>query len=212
MITRWPLVLASGSARRAAMLREAGYSPILEAADIDDATVVLETQSPRALTLALALFKVRRVEAARRNRGADTAVILGADTMCAVDGDLIGKPDTVAHAESMIRAFEGRAHEVVTAWCIAAPDGTRVLEVDCAIVHLDPLTHTQRSAHLAAGAWRGKAGGYNYPEAIAAGWPLRCEGLWETVVGLPLVRIAPALTKALACGSVSQVQPAGEIT
>ncbi len=212
MTARWPLVLASGSARRASMLREAGFSPVLEPADIDDATVNLTTSDPRELTLALALFKVRRVENARRARGAEPAVILGADTMCVLDGAMIGKPSDEAHAASMLRAFEGVPHEVVTAWCIAAPDGTRVLDADCTTVHLGRLTNVQRDLHLASGAWRGKAGGYNYPEALAAGWPLRCEGLWETVVGLPLARFSSRLAEAMDRGSFARTLAEGNVS
>ncbi|MSR40347.1 MAG: hypothetical protein EXS10_00375 [Phycisphaerales bacterium] len=206
---RFPLVLASGSPRRALMLRDAGFAPIVEPADIDDASVMLETDSIADLTLALALFKVRRVDAARRARGAASAVILGADTMCALDGELIGKPRDEAHAESMLRAFEQRPHEVVTAWCILAPDGTRVLESDLAIVHVGALTDAQRTQHLTSGAWRGKAGGYNFPEAVAAGWPVTCDGLWETVVGLPLVRFAVVLEATLRAGSVPRMRVKG---
>ncbi len=209
MNAKFPLILASGSPRRALMLREAGFAPQVEAADIDDAAVHLETHSVEELTLALALFKARRVEMMRRARGAEAAVILAADTMCALDGELIGKPSDAAHAEKMIRAFENRPHDVVTAWCIIAPDGSRVLDSDCSIVHVGALTDAQRAHHLDSGAWKGKAGGYNFPEALAAGWPVRCEGLWETVVGLPLIRFASVLEETLRTGCTAHLRVEG---
>ena len=46
---------------------------------------------------------------------------------------------------------------------------------------------------LSGGHWRGKAGGYNLPEVIARGWPIRCQGDPQTVVGLPIDRLAPLL-------------------
>jgi predicted house-cleaning NTP pyrophosphatase (Maf/HAM1 superfamily) len=50
---------------------------------------------------------------------------------------------------------------------------------------------------LAEGLWRGKAGGYNLPEVVARGWPVRCEGDPQTVVGLPIARLTPLLRTAL---------------
>ena len=48
-------------------------------------------------------------------------------------------------------------------------------------------------AHLACGAWRGKAGGYNYADCVEAGWPLACDGDPETVMGLPSRLVLAAL-------------------
>ena len=53
--------------------------------------------------------------------------------------------------------------------------------------------------YVSAGGWRGKAGGYNLAERLAAGWPIRCEGDPTSVMGLPMARVAPLL-RELGCG------------
>lgn len=117
------LVLASGSPRRRDLLAEAGLSfevVVPRAAEILDRSLTI-----RELTICNATRKA--LEVARRRR---EAVVLGADTLVALDGEPIGKPGTLAAARRMLRRLNGREHEVCTAVFIRSPGGeaTRVLE------------------------------------------------------------------------------------
>lgn len=192
------LVLASGSPRRIELLRALGFAPEVEPADIDDAAVALGTGNAFVVPAALAHFKARRVRDRREVRGAPPAWILAADTVCERDGAVLGKPADRDAARAMIRSLAGRAHDVVTGWCLLSPEGTARVGRDVARIEIGELPEALLEPFLDEGRWRGKAGGYNLPEVVALGWPVRCEGDPETVVGLPATRLAPMLRAALA--------------
>ena len=193
-----PLVLASASPRRVALLRELGFEPEVEPADIDDGALVLGETDARDVAPALAYFKARRVAARRRARGAPEAWILAADTVCERDGVVLGKPKDASDAREMIRSLARRAHGVVTGWCLAGPHGTCRVGRDVATIVIGDIEPSELERFIALDLWRGKAGGYNLPEVVARGWPVRCEGDPQTVVGLPARRLAPLLEDALA--------------
>lgn len=191
------LVLASGSPRRLELLRAAGFVPEVEAADIDDSSLVLGDVGAAATATSLAYFKARRVASQRRRRGAQPAWILAADTVCERDGDILGKPADERHARAMIRSLEARRHGVLTGWCLLSPEGSVRLGLARAEVDLGALPGDDFERFLAEGRWKGKAGGYNLPEVEARGWPVRCEGDPDAVVGLPVSQIAPLLRESL---------------
>jgi septum formation protein len=192
-----PLVLASGSPRRLELLCEAGFTPEVEAADIDDSSLVLGEVGAAATATSLAYFKARRVASARRGRDAPAAWILAADTVCERDGAILGKPVDESDARAMIRSLAERRHGVVTGWCLLSPEGGVRLGRARAEVDLGALPADDFERFLAEGRWRGKAGGYNLPEVEARGWPVRCEGDPHAVVGLPIAQIAPMLWASL---------------
>jgi len=191
------LVLASGSPRRVSMLRDAGFEVEVEPADLDDGALTLGAVDARDVAPALAHFKARRVASRRAARGAPAAWILAADTVCERDGEVLGKPKDVADARAMISSLAERGHGVITGWCLMAPNGTCRVGRDIAWIEIGELPNEDFERFLETGAWKGKAGGYNLPEVIARGWPVRCEGDPETVVGLPLRRLEPMLREAL---------------
>lgn len=190
-------VLASGSPRRLELLRAAGFDPAVEAADIDDGALVLGDVGAAATATSLAYFKARRVASLRRRRGAAPAWILAADTVCERDGAILGKPADRAHARAMILSLAERSHGVVTGWCLLAPDAGVRLGLAKAVVEIGVIADEELERFLAEERWKGKAGGYNLPEVVARGWPVRCDGDENAVVGLPILEIAPILRQAL---------------
>ncbi len=194
------VILASGSPRRAAILRKAGIEPHVIAPALDDADAPSDQRDPCAHVMGLAWFKARVVLGQIARRAAEGAAddlpnwLVAADTMCFHDGRLIGKPRDEAALRSMIRSFQGRSHDVVTGICLVdRATGVRRLFFDSASVHLGEIAPEDLEAYVASGEWRGKAGGYNFGERLAAGWPLRCEGDPETVMGLPSRLVVPAI-------------------
>ena len=94
----------------------------------------------------------------------------------------------------MMQGFVGTTHEVATGMCVLdRRTGARRIFVDTARVTLGALSDAAIADYAASGAWRGKAGGYNYAERVAAGWSLQCVGDPETVMGLPIRLVLPAL-------------------
>ena len=192
------VILASGSPRRAQILASAGIGFTVLVPSIDDADAPADGSDPGRYVMSLAWFKARQVlaEVAARLGTDGPRWVLAADTMCVHEGEVIGKPADRESAERMIRSFESRSHDVVTGVCLVdRASGARSIFADSASVSLGALSPEALARHLESDAWRGKAGGYNYSDCIAAGWPLRCDGDPETVMGLPSRLVLPLLAK-----------------
>lgn len=101
-------VLGSGSPRRRHLLEEAGYE--FEVVEPAGAELSVASFTIRELTICNATRKALAIARSRPD-----AVVLGADTLVALDGEAIGKPDDLAHAEEILRRLSGRDHEVRTA-------------------------------------------------------------------------------------------------
>lgn len=190
------VILASGSPRRAAILRAAGVEPQVIVPAIDDADAPADRMEPARMVMALAWFKARQAlrEADRRHGAGGPRWLVAADTMCVDGARVIGKPAGAEDARSMVAGFRGRSHQVVTGVCVVdRTSGTRVIRADSAVVSLGPLDDAELERYVQGGDWHGKAGGYNYADRVAAGWPLACTGDPETVMGLPSRIVLPLI-------------------
>ena len=174
-----PLVLASASPRRLALLAQAGVTPDrVDPCDIDESPLPGET--PRMAALRLATLKARA--GAVRHPG---AFILGADTVVAVERRMLGKPATVEEARAMLQRLSGRGHHVLTAVTVIAPDGRVARRLAEARVKMKRLTEAEITALLASDEWRGAAGGYRI-QGLAGALITNLIGSYTAVVGLPL--------------------------
>ena len=174
-----PLVLASASPRRLALLAQAGVtSGLVDPCDIDESALPGET--PRMSALRLATLKARA--GAARHPG---AFVLGADTVVAVERRMLGKPATAEEARAMLQRLSGRGHHVITGVAVIAPDGRIASRVTEARVKLKRLTDQEIARLLASGEWRGAAGGYRI-QGLAGAHVTNLIGSYTAVVGLPL--------------------------
>lgn len=130
----------------------------------------------------------------------DQSVVLGADTVCAADGSLLGKPADADEARQMLASFVGGTHQVLTGVALVAPTGRRELIVDAAEVTWGEVSDADIEGYVASGQWEGKAGGYNLSERQAEGWPIECVGDPTTVMGLPMQRLPERLDAWLVGG------------
>lgn len=184
------VVLASASPRRRSLLADAGVRFEVTVPPIDDGMLEPGRVSPAEWTMSLAYLKARSV-ADSLGPGA-TAPILAADTVCAIDGDILGQPRDAPSARAMLARLADADHETITGVCILCPrTGRRRVIVDRSRVHVGAIDEAVLDAYVASDAWRGKAGGYNLADRLAAGWPIRCDGDPTTVMGLPMRRLAP---------------------
>jgi nucleoside triphosphate pyrophosphatase len=183
-----PLVLASGSPRRRALLGLLGLRFVVDPSGTDETPPAGAT--PEAVARLLALVKAREVAA--RHPG---AYVLGADTVVAVDDLLLGKPVDMADAARMLRLLRGRAHRVPTGVALIAPDGTETALVETATVTMHPYTEVAIGAYLSTGEPFDKAGSYAVQGAGGA-LVAAVEGCYTTVVGFPLCRVAALLRDA----------------
>ena len=126
-------------------------------------------------------------------------LVLGADTLVAVDGTILGKPRDAAQAADYVGRLAGRTHEVVGAIALAR-DGVVFAEtVEVTEVTFRALDAAEVAAYVALGEWAGRAGGYAIQgrgEALVHG--IACDYL--NVVGLPLARLLDLLAKGRTMG------------
>lgn len=134
------------------------------------------------------------VENARRKALALThdGLVLGADTLVTVDGEILGKPRDAAQAVEYIGRLAGRAHQVVGGIALARGGEVIADAVDVTEVVFRALTAAEIQAYVALGEWEGRAGGYAIQGAGAA-LVRSISGDYLNVVGLPLARLLDLL-------------------
>ena len=175
------IVLASASPRRRELLTQAGYTFTVVPSTVDEATFSAAGTDPRRYAEELALAKARDVA-----RQCPEALVIGADTIIDLDGEIIGKPADAADAERITRKLFSRSHRVITGLALVRlRDHTEIVCSDVTTVYPRQLTEDQIAAHIAGGSWQGKAGAYAIQET---GDVLidHIEGSLTNVVGLPL--------------------------
>ena len=217
------LLLASASPRRRQFLNEWGI-PFRLALTSADEPRPEQGESPEAYTRRAATAKALASGHAVRQQGAANhelqPVILAADTVVAVDGDILGKPENPAHALRMLERLNGRGHEVISAVCLllpadaafspaqaSGPAGTNTApNVDeCCVDSFRMLSFSDTSrvffhhwpqpllqAYLDTGEPHDKAGAYAI-QGQGAVLVERVDGSWSTVVGLPVTQLAQVM-------------------
>jgi septum formation protein len=179
---RAPLILASSSPRRLALLRQVGVIPDrIAAPEVDETPLARELPQAHALRLAAA----KAADVAARPDAAG-AYVLAADTVVACGRRILGKADDALAAERFLRLLSGRRHRVYTGVEVVAPDGRRAVRAVMTMVRFKRLDERAIAGYLASGEWRGKAGGYAIQGRAEAFVP-SINGSWSNVVGLPLV-------------------------
>ena len=181
---RAPLVLASASPRRVALLRQAGAEFTVVDPGPDRAWP--GQAAPRHGVRALALDKAQRVAATRPD-----AVVLGADTVVVVRGERLGKPANVAEARAMLQRLHGRRHEVWTGLALIHGRDQRTT-AECTVVRMARLSERDLEDYLATGESLDKAGAYGI-QGLAGQFVKGIEGDYTNVVGLPLARLRALL-------------------
>jgi septum formation protein len=174
-----PLVLASASPRRLDLLRQVGVEPDrVVAADIDES--LLKGETPR-----LHAARLAREKAAAGAGAAPGAYVVAADTVVAVGRRVLPKAETQGQARECLNLLSGRAHRVLTAVAVVAPDGRCASRLVETRVHFKRLSAAETEAYLESDEWRGKAGGYGV-QGRAGAFVIALQGSYPAVVGLPL--------------------------
>jgi len=117
--------------------------------------------------------------------------VLCADTTVAQGRQILGKPDTPAHALTMLQGLQGQTHRVLT--CVAV--GTLGRQQQClqvSTVTLGPVTTARLRAYVNTGEPMGKAGAYAI-QGLAAGFIEHIRGSHSGIMGLPLFETAALL-------------------
>jgi septum formation protein len=185
------IVLASASPRRRAMLEAVGVEHRVAPAQVDDGELIPgDCVNAWEWVAALAFLKASSSARIIQDEAVDAQiVIIGADTVCVHDGEIIGQPENREHAKQIIEMMSDATHEVLTGVALLDAKGDRRdLFVDQSIVTVGVISDEQIEEYLDSEQWRGKAGAYNITERLAAGWPIEFTGDETSIVGLPMTR------------------------
>jgi septum formation protein len=189
-----PLILASASPRRLALLEQIGVKPArIVPAEIDERVHAKEL--PRTHAERIALEKARAVQA---RLAGERALIFAADTVVACGRRVLPKAEDDATVTKCLTVLSGRRHTVTTAVVLIDATGTlrtRTIETKVAFRRLES---NEIAAYVRSGEGRGKAGGYAI-QGRAAAFVRFISGSYTNVVGLPLTETYQLLK---ACGAL----------
>jgi septum formation protein len=180
------VVLASGSPRRRDLLRMIGIAHEVIPADIDES--YFPGEPPPAHAERLAREKGRVI--AERH---PDALVISADTIVVIDGEVLGKPRDISDAVRMLRALSGRTHVVFTAIAVAR-HGRVESAVEAVAVTFRDLSDSEIAAYIATGEPMDKAGSYGI-QGYGATIVERIDGDYFAVMGLPLRRLVALLER-----------------
>ena len=173
------LILARASPQRRAILDSVGVAFDVRPQDVDE----IEAGAPAEV----ALENARRKAAAAAVDADEDDVVVGVDTLVALDGRIWGKPGDEEEARATLRALAGRTHEVHSGIAIVRGDETETAHEVTAVTfrELDDATIDWYLGHR---EWEGRAGGYAI-QGRGAALVRRIEGDYLNVVGLPLAAL-----------------------
>jgi septum formation protein len=185
------VLLASASPRRSELLRQVAITHAVRPVDIDES--VRAGEAPSAYVLRLAESKAAALW--QRLAAAERRPVLAADTTVALEGEIFGKPGSLAEARIMLGRLSGRTHEVHTAVAILHAGGAAA-RVNSSSVTFRTLTAAEIDAYWRTGEPADKAGGYAV-QGRAAAFISHMAGSYSGIMGLPLYEtwelLAPVL-------------------
>lgn len=180
------VILASQSPRRRELLSLIGIPHVVRPADIDESLHPGEEPVPHAERLA-------REKAHRLAERHPAAVVIAADTIVVLDGEILGKPADAAEARATLARLSARTHTVFTAIAVAR-GGRTESAVEAVEVTFRALTSAEIAAYVATGEPMDKAGAYGI-QGFGATIVERIEGDYFSVMGLGLRRLVALLER-----------------
>lgn len=187
----YQIILASGSPRRKEILEQVGVSFTIKVSDKEEP---MDQTNPELLVKELSMMKAKDVASSILA----PAIIIGADTVVALDGVIFGKPKNKEHAKEMLKKMQNNTHKVYTGVCILIKeeDGTtrEISFAQASKVMVAPLNESQIEAYIDTNEPMDKAGAYAIQGKFAP-YILGIEGDYYNIVGLPISAIYQNLYK-----------------
>ena len=184
------IILASGSPRRKELLEQAGISFTIKVSEADE---TITKKEPWEAVMELAARKARAVTESGLEE--EDVIVIGADTVVAVDGKILGKPHSKEEAEEMLRLLSGRVHQVCTGVALLSRNQGSWRErtfYEETQVEMYPITEEEIREYVATGEPMDKAGAYGV-QGKGALLVERLEGDFFNVMGLPVLRLSRML-------------------
>ena len=174
------LVLASKSPRRSYLLEQAGIPFEVRTAEVE------EVYPPETPVMEVAAYLARlKADGARHLLRSEREILLTADSVVILDGEIFGKPRDRDHAIATIQRLSGRRHTVVTGCCLLAGDRREVFSAE-AQVYMHAIHPEEIHAYVDTYRPYDKAGAYAIQEWIGLAKIRRIEGTYPTIMGLPV--------------------------
>ena len=185
--TNHPIILASASPRRQALLSSLGiHFEVIPAKAKEPAPD--KGEKPAAYAERMALFKTEEIANKRPE-----AVVIGADTSVVQGPTILGKPRSRDHALSMLTSLCGTTHEVITGCCVMHKMGKRCMHTSVSTqVDMPERDPGILEAYIETGEPMDKAGSYAI-QGVGGFLVSEIRGSYTNVVGLPLTRILQVL-------------------
>jgi septum formation protein len=181
------IILASSSPRRRELLSALGIE--FDVKFPSAVETVRENESPEEFSRRISAEKACSVSVDLE----DGYIVIGADTIVVIDGEILGKPSDIGDAASMLRMLSGREHHVYTAFSIVRPKNELLYSriVDTKVL-VKTLAASEIEGYIKTGEPMDKAGAYGI-QGIGSFMVSGIEGSYTNVVGLPLVELLEAL-------------------
>jgi septum formation protein len=190
-VIMYNFILASGSPRRKEILEQVGIEFKVVASKDEE---VINKSRPDEIVEELATRKACSV-ASNMKEG---TIVIGADTMVALDGEVMGKPKSEQDAKDMVRKLQGKKHQVYTGVCAVVKEAgkeDRVIHfVQSTDVWVYPMTEEQIDDYVATGEPMDKAGAYGIQGKFAVHIE-KIDGEYLNIVGFPVSRLYQTLLK-----------------
>jgi len=179
------IVLVSASPRRQAILRKLGIPFLTAPANVDEESIPFAT--PRELALKAAYTKVMA-----RAHEWPNSILIGCDTVVALDGRVYGKPRDAEDACRMLRELSGRRHSVISGLAIKATPSSVHLDAEESFVTFRELSDDEILSYIESGEPMDKAGAYAI-QGLASKFITKVDGDYWNVVGLPIDKLLSVL-------------------
>ena len=182
------LILASTSPRRAQILeRENMRFKVISPDDVDEEKI---SSHPVDHVLELSRRKVESVSGKVKE-----GLILGADTVVVLNGEILGKPKDEQEAQRILKKLSGRTHRVYTGLSLMDKTSGRILSAyDCTEVEFNELGQEEIESYIATGEPMDKAGAYGI-QGMGSFLVDQIKGNLDNVIGLPMQKFRELLKK-----------------
>ncbi|MCM1185682.1 MAG: Maf family protein [Lachnoclostridium sp.] len=184
------IILASASPRRRELLEQIGLHFEVRVSDVEEKACA---HAPENLVRELSRQKAEAVfEELSKEKPSEDFLVIGADTIVAYEGRILGKPEDAEDALQMLRLLQGHTHEVYTGvtFFYQGSNGERDKKTfyEVTKVHFYPMSREEIAAYVDTGEPLDKAGAYGI-QGIFAKYVKGIEGDYNNVVGLPVGRL-----------------------
>lgn len=183
------IILASGSPRRRELMDREGFEFTVITSKAEENYD--PSLPPQEIAQSLAKLKAQAVASALPAQDLEDSIVIGADTIVALDGIIYGKPADASDACRMLRELSGKTHQVITGVCIICNKDAQAF-AQSTNVNFKELSGIEIQEYVASGEPLDKAGAYGI-QGLGGKLVDSIDGDFDNVVGLPIKTLAPKL-------------------